>query len=229
MTGAAIILAVGVLAAAQAAPLAFRPQVEVSGPVVTLRDVADLSRLPSVLKDRASGLEIARLAPGARRTVTAAAVVDRARVLMPALAPWLNGGADQPVMLHRAAVEPRSSAPPTNCIRALHAVTAGAIPTGEDVAPSPCTAPQPAAFRFDPAARTVRAIRDLADGDVAPAPRFALASVRPGQRLFLKTQAGPVTVDREVEAVQAARAGQSVFVRAAGGEMFAVQVAEVGR
>jgi hypothetical protein len=61
---------------------------------------------------------------------------------------------------------------------------------------------------------------------VASPPSFGLADVRPGQTLTLASHAGPVLVQRQVQAVQAGRWGQRFFVRDAEGVVFAAAAQE---
>jgi len=230
--GAVGVVAFGLVAAA--APVAFQRDVAVRSPAVALGDLADLSRLPAALRGRAAALPIARVPAQGRLVLTSQRLAERARALMPALGPWLAPGTDDAVVVRLAAEAPApaaKSAPPAGCQRVAHPVAAGAIPTVDDLAPATCEAgPAGEAFRYDPAAKAVRATRDLAPGEtVAAVPRFAIAGVRPGQRLFLKTRVGPVVVEREVEALQPARPGGQLFVRSLDGAIFPARFAEAGQ
>lgn len=60
---------------------------------------------------------------------------------------------------------------------------------------------------------------------VPPDAAAQAAPVRPGETISLTTRAGPVRVARDVEALQAARAGQRLFVRAADGTVMSVRYA----
>lgn len=126
-------------------------------------------------------------------------------------------------ILTAAAASPAPGAP---CLRALRPLPAGEAPTAADFAPAACgpRPPRPA-FVLDTRSRTARSARDLAEGEIVPAlPSFAFAAVRPGQAVWIETRVGPVVVQRQVQAVQAARAGQRVFVKDAAGAVFAAEL-----
>jgi len=114
------------------------------------------------------------------------------------------------------------------CLRLAAPLAAGEVALRADVAPAACPAERAApAFHYDSLGHTVRAVRDLAAGEVVPAvPVSLLAAVRPGQKLFVTARIGAATVAREVTALRAARAGEPVLVRGAGGDVFTVAEAE---
>lgn len=114
------------------------------------------------------------------------------------------------------------------CLRVAAPLAAGEVPLREDLAPADCPEARPApAFRYDPAAGTVRALRALPAGTLVPAvPPSLLAAVRPGQKLVVTTRVGAATLAREVTALRAARLGDRILVRSAGGEVFTVAEAE---
>ncbi len=75
---------------AAGAAITFVPEAPVTGPVVHLGDVADLSAVPASLRERAAALELVRLVRDQRRVVLDRAdLASRARSLLPALAPLL--------------------------------------------------------------------------------------------------------------------------------------------
>ena len=77
-------------------PLVFRSQVRVTGDLVRLGDVADLSPLPEALRDRAASTPVARI--GTHRQVLSSRLLsERARAAMPALSTWLPSSPDRPV------------------------------------------------------------------------------------------------------------------------------------
>jgi hypothetical protein len=55
---------------------------------------------------------------------------------------------------------------------------------------------------------------------VAAPPAFAMATIRPGDRVIVSTRIGAVTIEREVTALQAAKLGEPLFVRADDGAVF---------
>jgi hypothetical protein len=107
-------------------------------------------------------------------------------------------------------------------VQVLEPLTAGAVPTASDFAPAKCEAIRAASpFRYDVKIGAARSERDIQRGEtVAAIPEFALAAVRPGQRLYIKTRTGPVTVQREVKAFQPAMPSRALFVEAADGTVF---------
>jgi hypothetical protein len=114
------------------------------------------------------------------------------------------------------------------CFATAHEVPAGARLSSDDVAAVPC---QPrgrrAALRYDSAARTPIAVSVLPAGTylgrLMPLPDRQVAA---GEPLLLRSSAGPVTIEREVTAMQPARPGARLFVRDPDGRIFAVRYAE---
>jgi hypothetical protein len=106
------------------------------------------------------------------------------------------------------------------CLRALRALAAGEVAAGADFAVAPCEKPG-AAFAYDRALRVARLRRDVAEGEVVRGAPAMLSAVRPGQPLTLRTHIGPVVVERQVEVVRPARAGERVLVKGADGRVFA--------
>jgi len=222
-------LALAILAAGAAQPastLAFRPAAVVDGPTVALGEVADLSGLPPDLRRSAAGLTVVRSPrSGVAVVVSSRALAERARGLMPALAPWTRDIAEAPVRLVRPA-DSRTAAPSPACLRLVRAVRAGTVVVAADVEPAPCEAGRMQRLRWDRAARAPRAAADLQAGDQIRAAAGVLPVVRAGDRLVLQVRIGPVLVEREVEAVRPARAGEKVFVRGADGAAFAAPTPE---
>ncbi len=109
-------------------------------------------------------------------------------------------------------------------MRATRALTAGSVPSAQDLVPADCGAGKPAAaVRYDTGMRAVRMVRAVQpDEIVAEVPPAMMASISPGQKLYVMVQVSPVVVQREVEALQPANPGQKLFVRAADGKVFSV-------
>lgn len=124
-----------------------------------------------------------------------------------------------------AAVMAGSPPAPRPCLRALRGVAAGDVALAADFEASPCEAAKEA-FRYDRGARVARLKLDLAAGEVVRGSRTTLASVRPGQDLFLQVRIGPVTVERKVEVVRAAPVGERITVRGADGRVFSAPAPE---
>lgn len=237
MATGALILAVALLTApdGDAGRLEVRTAVTVERTGVLFGDIVDVSPLPPALRMRAAALPVAAFKPGQQRmTFPSGRMFERARALMPALAPWLSKEAATRISVElvspsvtAAARPPRQE--PAQCLRVRRTLGAGQSPAAGDLSPAPCGDAAPAtAFRYDAAARTLRAGRDLASGEVIAAiPTFALASVAPGQRVSVRSSLGPVRIEREVVALQSAGPGQSLFVQGAGGEVFSVPFADI--
>jgi hypothetical protein len=118
---------------------------------------------------------------------------------------------------------PLAAAPPPagTCLKLVHPMAAGSFAMAADLAEAACTAPKRAGFRYDAAARAVRAVRDLRQDEVVEAvPASLLAGARPGQVLTLSVRIGAVLVARNVVALQPARPGERLFVRAEDGKVF---------
>jgi hypothetical protein len=165
----AVIALIAALTAASE-PLAFLSEVRLQeGRVVRLADVADLSPLPSALRERVAATPVARLtAP--EQALSSRALAARARAAAPALAAWLPDGPDRPIRAYASAAPPAAATP-------------------------------------------VRAARPDAP------------MVRAGDVLTASIVVGPVVVEREVRALQAGRAGRSLFVRTADGAVLTARLA----
>lgn len=202
-------------------------QVEITDSIVRLSDVADLSDLRPDLRARAAATPILALRPGAMATLTPEQIGAYGRRRMPLLAQWRPGETTK-VVVRRAAPTPAVASTPVACVRPRRAIDPDRVLTGEDFADVDCgtvSAPR-AAWRYDRAARALRADRALATTDVLSAPPATmLAAVRPGQNVRVTARIGAVTIERAAEAVQPARAGQPLFVKA-GGRIFAVPAVE---
>lgn len=231
----AVLLAAGLCHAAttDGGGIVFQRTVTLTSERVTLADLADVSVLPTSLRKRAAKLEIAAFRPGQTRLVLRGeAVVLRAGALIPALSPWLKPGFGQSITV--SLVRPRRIADghgaDSGCLVLSARLPAGAIAVSTDFAPSACGARASiwaGALRYDANVGAMRASRDIAAGEVAPAmPSFAVAAIRPGQTLYLSTRIGDVIVERGVEAVQVGHPGGRVFVRAKTGPAFSVPTPE---
>ena len=190
---------------------------------IVLGEVADLSRLPRALHDRAADLVIASFRPTqTTMALPARRIALRARALMPALAPWFPDAPGQPVEIHRSVrpTETKSTAPA--CQRLTRFVPSGSPAAARDLEPVACDGEhRETPWRYEPGLRAARMLRDLHPGEIIAAiPAFALARVRPGERLFVSSRLGAVRVEREVRAVQPGHAGGWLFVRSADGAVF---------
>lgn len=116
-----------------------------------------------------------------------------------------------------------SGAPARACVRLTAPLAIGAYPTPAELTPAACGNMPLAALRYDRRSGVVRADRDLKAGDILLGPpASAVAGVTPGQALLLEATVGPVTVQRRLVAVQAARPGQAVFARTEDGHVISI-------
>lgn len=214
------------MVAAQPGAIAFDSTAQSRGGDIRLADVADLSGLPKALQARAAALTLTRAPRGPRRlTVSRRWLGERAKALMPALGPWLPSSPEGLVDVRVEGASSSQTRPPFgDCSVLKRNTVTGAAPTSDDFETSACSPSKlTRAFRFDAATGSARAVRDLSAGEVVAAlPASAIASVIPGQKLFLTTRVGPVEVDREVTALQPARSGGALFVRTQDGKIFSV-------
>lgn len=117
------------------------------------------------------------------------------------------------------------------CVRMLRPVGPGEAVTVADVEAVTCAVAKPERpFRLDPRWRVALAARSLIAGEVLAGPAAStLAAVRAGDVLFVIARAGPVTVERRVQAVQPARIGEPLFVRGEDGQVFRAPAPELIR
>jgi hypothetical protein len=118
-----------------------------------------------------------------------------------------------------------SHATDAHCLRALMQVPEESVPDPKSFAPAPCTNRSTApAFWYDRAAGTARLARGIDPGEVVPRfPGFGANAIRPGEKLKLVVTIGRVRIERDVEALQEARAGSRLFVRDRDGELTSVR------
>lgn len=118
---------------------------------------------------------------------------------------------------------------PQDCLRALGPVEAGSIARSDAFARVACPDGKTEnPYRYDAVLGLARLAHPLGEGDVVRSfPEFGLAMIRPGDTLELVSAAGAVRIERDVEALQAARPGQRLFVRARDGEVLSVRYEDV--
>lgn len=207
-----------------ASPIRFAANADVPGPWVSLGQVADLSMLPTAMRSKAGGIELAKFGAGRSGLVISSAyAASRARAQMPALAPWIGLPAEQFIRVGLApGVAPALPEAPPDCLLVREATARGEFALRSQFAPVACGAKIAAtALHYDPQARAARASRDLQAGEIVPgAPLAVLADVRPGQKLYLRSKIGVVTVERAVLVVQPSAEGRPLFVKASDGSIF---------
>jgi len=112
--------------------------------------------------------------------------------------------------------------------QARHGIAAGAFVRAGDFVGASCTMAGPPALRYEPQLRATRALRAIAPGECIASNIVAtLPAIAPGQRVTAITGAGAVTIERAVEALEAAGPGQRLLVRAADGAPYSVRYEEV--
>lgn len=120
------------------------------------------------------------------------------------------------------AAAPVEAAPPPACRFMAVPASAGDVIVPALTTTAPCSQDEPRRrLRYDRAAKVARAAVDLAPGDelgrvFLPEP----PQVLPGDRLAVAASIGPVTVAREVTALQAGTSGRWLFVRDDAGKVF---------
>ena len=229
--GGLILAGMALLSASISAPrdtLSVHAHVTIDRPDLRLIDLADLSALPPSVREAAASVVVMHL-EGRQTSIALSdrAINARLRSRMPLLARWLPEPSGRLISVR---YRPRPVAAWTSgnrarpCIRALGPVEAGAAPLSASFERSDCVGRPEPAFRYDPAARAVRARRAIAPGEVVAAyADFGLDSIAPGQPLLLAVMAGGIRVERQVRAVQSVRAGQRLFVRSDDGELMSAR------
>jgi hypothetical protein len=119
----------------------------------------------------------------------------------------------------------RAQAKADHCLEVRKPLAAQSIPVSEAFALVSCpSGTQTAAFRYDKDQGVTRLSRDVQPGEITPLyPEFGMALVVPGQKLVLAVVAGAARVERPVTALQVARSGQRLFVRANDGQILTVR------
>lgn len=233
MSWGAIILSATAGALVQATPIAFAPTAVAVGQDVRLVEVADLSTLPADLRVRAGSLVVARFAPGQSvLRAPVARLTERARAGLPILAAYLPSNPQGEVTIRRApATATRARAAERPCLRILEPVSAGAGLRAGQVEPAPCGSQLARrATYYDRRSNVTRAARSLTPGEtIAAAPAASLVGVEAGAEVTLTARVGPVVIERQVTAVQAARPGEPVFVVGDDGRAFAAPPSPEGR
>jgi hypothetical protein len=111
------------------------------------------------------------------------------------------------------------------CLEARKPLDARSIPQSDAFVQVQCpSGARPMTFHYDGIQGVTRLTRDVQPGEVVPYyPAFGLALVIPGQKLVLTVVAGSARIERQVEAIQVARPGQRLFVKASDGQILTVQ------
>jgi len=209
-------------AAAGADPaVALKPQVALTtaelriGDLVTVRGRALPSRVAAMVVLRLPRGGTAFDVPAER-----AAALVRRRV--PGLRPVVTPGAVIQVRLAAAPVPARAAG---TCFAAANGLAAGTVLSVSDVASIPCRDEAPAQLRYGRAGLVIAAAAVPAGGYLGRLAALPERTVGKGAPLTLRSTSGPVTIERSVVALQSARSGGRLFVRDAGGAVFAAPLA----
>lgn len=224
MAGGLILLTALTGAVAVPAHIAMRDAVTVEARAVRFADVADLTLLPAKLRMRATELTIAQLGPVDRTVAfSKAALVARARALLPGLAPWLPEAVKGTISVnyHAVAIAGR---PDHFCLRVLTPLPTGSSVKDADFAQTKCVGATVPAFVYDRFRRSVRTRRSLVRGDlVADYPQRDRDQIQAGQLIYLRAAVGPIIVDHAVAALQSAPVGGKLFVRTRDGDVHSIR------
>lgn len=129
------------------------------------------------------------------------------------------------ILLAGLGLVPGGLAPQGHCLKAQSALAADSVPLAANFVMVECPRREPApAFRHDSALGSSRLSRAIAPNEIVPLfPEFGQKLVQPGQVLRIVIFAGAVRIEREVEALQAARPGHRLFVRSNDGQVLSVR------
>lgn len=113
------------------------------------------------------------------------------------------------------------------CFAAARDVQAGTALSAADLSPVACQPDAPRApLRYDRSGEVpVTSVAVAAGAYLGHVVPLAEHSVKKGDRLTLRSMAGPVTIERAVVAMQSGRSGGRVFVRDSEGKVFAAPLA----
>ena len=196
------------------------PRVVVTTREVTLGQLADLDGLSPELRAKANDALILRLKQQ-ETLLTSGQVEERDRAAIPALAAVRFRGSVRIEFRAAPATVKSTSAPLKQCVVLRVDLDAGAVLRAKDVSETDCAGAVERALRYDTGTRTLRTKRALAAGSVLPYPDAGpLPSVQAGDRLTLRSEIGPVTVERDVTALQAGEPDRAIWVRGQGGRPF---------
>lgn len=115
--------------------------------------------------------------------------------------------------------------PPVQCLQASADLRAETVARSADFSLSPCPSTAlAAAFHHDAVMGGSRLSRSIAMGEIVRAfPEYGRAMIHPGDPLRIVLQVGNVRFERAVVALQAARSGKRLFVRANDGSILSAR------
>ncbi len=196
--------------------------IDLPGREIRMGDVVDLACVADKDRAKIAGLVIAEL-PASAMTVelSRAALKSLARRRVPGLLFTPDPDDAQLVALHGPGEKPLSAEAPT-CARTRAPIPAGVIITSALVEPMACDADEPAVRQvyYDRLHGVPRAAWNLPTGASLGRVAIPAEAYDAGETLRLAIATGAVRIEREVEAVQPAVAGEDIFVRDANGVVF---------
>lgn len=199
-------------------------EIVVNDRVLRLGDLIDARSIPAAYRDAALRVDIVRLGASEHALhLSADMVAHRIRVMVPALGIWARSNIlSSYTVTYRAANKGQGLAVAPRCLRVLKSIDSGVPARSDDFAPASCEKLEPGAwFLWNPATRSAVTRRAMGEGTTVPRfPGYGDRSVYAGDRLAIRTQVGPVTIQRAVTALQSARTGQRLLVQAEDGTIF---------
>jgi hypothetical protein len=187
--------------------------------------VGDVARVRGRGAQDIKSLVIARLPEGTRKTVTREELGDLIIRAVPAAR--IEGADDKGITL----IAPAAGLPsPAHCFEALQPIAQEQAITIENVRVVPCSARTAAAVVRDLIRGTTTAAAAIQTGDYLGQILLSEpARIERGDTLTLVSKSGPVTITREVKALQPARARQQrLFVQSSDGAVFSARLAAGG-
>lgn len=182
--------------------------------------LGDVARIDAGGEPQIGAIVIARLPKGVREVQLSRAKVQKlAERAVPGL--QLRGSAEGVITVRYIAPTIGSAA---RCYEASSAIASGGILTADHVTVVQCEAERTASsLQYDRATAATVASSAIRAGDYLGNVRLGQsAPARRGDKLTLRSQAGPVVIERSVVAMQGARAtDQRLFVRTDDGAVFA--------
>ncbi len=219
-TSALLILFTATAPQAANASLVGQAEIVTESRDILVRDVVDVATIPSALRGRVAGVQIARLpSHGGSFEFSAKQLAELVRRRVPTLHIAYSDDARRTVRIsmpeHRYTRNDR-------CYSLVVAVKGGSIIQHDDVTRGACDAQaNQRALYFDRTHKVVRASADLSAGTFLGS--IALPKARmvdAGEELVFRFSQGPVVVERAVRTVQSGKSGKNVFVQAKDGKVF---------
>ena len=201
-------------------------EVALDEPYIHVRDLIALDCLMPASADRVGDIPVAKF-PAQKREMSLSRrdVESLVRRRIPALGNRLATTGEGTVRVKYRANDTGSGKTEAGCFELRVPVETGDAIEIADVQPAAClTSRQAAPIDFDHVAGILRAGDNLKPGDYLGRVQFPDEPVAlAGQQVLLCSSAGPVTIEREVEALQPVVAGGAAFVRGNDGRVFSTR------